>query len=92
MNLEVVAVFVGEEHAVGVTGGEEARLLERDGRANASVFADDAEAAFSWTIVVRAAVEQHAASAFRAILFWEHELLFSCFDGKTQGGSRNLRH
>ena len=82
--LAVVAVFVGEEHAVGVALREDARLLEGDGRADAAVFADDAEAAFSGAIVVRAAIEQHAASALGAILFWEHEDLFSCFGGKTQ--------
>ena len=75
-DLEIVTVFVGEEHAVRVASGEDARLLERDGRANASVFADDAEAAFGWTIVVRAVVEQHAASALGTTLFWEHEELF----------------
>ena len=64
---------------------EDAGLLEGDGRANASVFADDAEAAFSWAIVVRATIEQHAASALGTILFWEHELLFSDFRGKRQG-------
>ena len=64
---------------------EHAGLLEGDGRANAAVFADDAEAPFSLAIVVRAAVEQHAASALGAILFWEHELLFSGFSSKTQG-------
>lgn len=58
---------------------EDAGLLEGDRRANASVFADDAEAAFSWAIVVGAAVEQHAASAFGAILFWEHEQVFFRF-------------
>jgi len=68
-----------------VAGGEDAGLLERDGWANASVFADDAEAAFGGAIVVRAMVEQHAASALGAILFWEHELLFSDFGGKRQG-------
>jgi hypothetical protein len=62
-----------------VAGREDAGLLEGDGRANASVFADDAEAAFGWAIVVRAAIEQHAASAFGAILFWEHEVLFFRF-------------
>lgn len=82
--LKVVAVFVGEEHAVRVALREDAGLLEGDRRANASVFADDAEAAFSRAIVVRAAVEQHAASALGAILFWEHEVLFSGFSGKTQ--------
>lgn len=64
---------------------EDAGLLERDGRANASVFADDAEAAFGGAIVVRAAVKQHAASALGTILFWEHEVLFSDFRGKRQG-------
>ena len=64
---------------------EDAGLLEGDGRANASIFANDAEAAFGGAIVVRAAVEQHAASALGAILFWEHEVLFSCFPTKTQG-------
>ena len=79
LGLEVVAVFVGEEHAVGVAFGEDARLLEGNRRADASVFADDAEAAFGWAIVVRAVVEQHAASALGAILFWEHEVLFFLF-------------
>ena len=50
--LEVVAVFVGEEHAVGMAGGENARLFERDGRTNASVLANDAEAAFGRAIIV----------------------------------------
>lgn len=83
-HLAVVAVFVGEEHAVGVALREDAGLLEGDGRADASIFADDAEAAFGGAIVVRAAVEQHAASALGAILFWEHEVLFSGFSPKTQ--------
>lgn len=69
-----------------MAGGEDAGLLEGDGRANASVFANNAKAAFSWAIVVRAMVEQHAASALGAILFWEHELLFSGFSPKTQAG------
>jgi hypothetical protein len=77
--LDVVAVFVGEEHAVGVAFWEDAGLLEWDGRTDTPVFADDAEAAFGWTIVVRAVVEQHAASALGAILFWEHEVLFFRF-------------
>lgn len=68
-----------------MAGGEDAGLLEGDGRANASVFANNAKAAFSWAIVVRAMVEQHAASALGAILFWEHEVLFSGFSPKTQG-------
>lgn len=67
-----------------MAGGEDAGLLEGDWRANASVFADDAQAALGGAIVVRAAVEQHAASALGAILFWEHELLFSDFGGKRQ--------
>ncbi len=83
---DVVAVFGGEEHAVGVAFGEDAGLRERDGRANASIFADDAEAALSGAIRVRAVIEQHAASAFGAILFWEHEVLFSGFSPKTQAG------
>lgn len=67
-----------------MAGGEDAGLLEGDGRANASVFADDAEAAFGWTIVVRAVIEQHTASALGAILFWEHRKPFSDFLLKTQ--------
>lgn len=68
-----------------MAGGEDAGLLEGNGWANASVFADDAEAAFGGAIVVGAAIEQHAASALGAILFWEHEVLFSGFSPKTQG-------
>lgn len=64
--------------------GEDAGLLEGNGRADASVFADDTEAAFSWAIVVRAAIEQHAASALGAILFWEHGKPFSDFLPETQ--------
>lgn len=67
-----------------MAGGEDAGLLEGYGRADASVFADDAEAAFSGAIVVRAMVEQHAASALRAILLWEHEVLFSDIGAKRQ--------
>jgi len=67
--LAVAAVFVGEEHAVGVAFREEAGLLEWDGGADASAFADHADAAFGRTIVMRAAVEQHAAVARRAFLF-----------------------
>jgi hypothetical protein len=68
-DLTVAAVFVGEEHAVGVAFGEEAGLLEGGGGANASAFADNADAAFGRAIVMGAAVEQHAAAAGRAFLF-----------------------
>lgn len=67
--LYVAAVFVGEEHAVGVALGEEARLQERHGRANPAVFADDADAALRGALCVRAVVEQHAAAALGTILF-----------------------
>lgn len=69
MPLAVAAVFVGEEHAVGVAFGEEAGLLERHGRANASAFADDADAALGGAIVMGTAVEQHPAAALGASLF-----------------------
>ena len=49
--------------------GEEAGLLEGDGGTNASAFADHADAALRRTIIVGAAVEDHAAAAGRAFLF-----------------------
>ena len=49
--------------------GEEAGLLEWDGGANPSAFADYADAAFGRAIVMRTAVENHAATALRAFLF-----------------------
>ena len=52
--------------------GEEAGLLEGDGGTNASAFADDADAALGGAIVVGAAIEDHAAAAFRTFLFGEH--------------------
>lgn len=67
--LAVVAVVVGEEHAVGVAVGEKAGLLERHGGANAAAFANDADAALRWAIVMRTVVEKHAAAALGASLF-----------------------
>jgi len=49
--------------------GEETGLLEGDGGANASAFADHADATFRRAILIRTAIEQHAATARRAFLF-----------------------
>jgi hypothetical protein len=65
----VAAVFVGEEHAVGVAFREEACLPERCCGTNAAAFADNADAAFRRAIVMRTAVEKHAAAALGAFLF-----------------------
>lgn len=49
--------------------GEEAGLFERDGGADASTFADDADAAFGRAMIMSAVIKQHAASACWAFLF-----------------------
>lgn len=83
----VTAVFVGEEHAARVAFGEEAGLFERDGGADASAFADHADAAFGRAIVVRATVEQHAAAAIRASLFRQHGEIFLGFSEQNARGA-----
>ena len=65
---------------------EEAGLFEGDGGANASAFADHADAAFGRAIIVGAAIENHAAATRRAFLFREHgEVFFSIFSSKASG-------
>ncbi len=68
-NSAVVAVFVGEEHAVSVAFGEKDRLAKWSSGTNAAAFADDADAALGRAIVVRTVIEEHAAAALGASLF-----------------------
>ncbi len=68
-NSAVVAVVVGEEHAVSVAFREEARLAKWGSGTNAAAFANDADAAFRWAIVMGTVVEQHAVAALGASLF-----------------------
>lgn len=66
---DVVAVFVGEEHAVRVAFREEARLPKGNGGTNTTAFADDADAPLGWAMVMRAMVEKHPAAALGTSLF-----------------------
>lgn len=68
--LVVASVFVGEKHPVGVALREEARLFEGHCGANPAAFAHDADTAFRGAILVDTAIQDHAAAAVRAILFW----------------------
>ena len=49
--------------------GEEACLFEGNGWADASAFADDADAAFGRAMIMSAVIKQHAASASGTFLF-----------------------
>lgn len=69
-NLTVAAVFVGEEHAVGVAFREEAGLFEGHGWTNPAAFADDAHALLGGAVFVNTTIKQHAAAALRTGLFW----------------------
>ena len=66
---DVAAVFVGDEHAVGMAFGKEAGLFERHRGTYAPVFADDAYASLRLAIVMRAAIKNHAPAALGALLF-----------------------
>lgn len=66
---DVAAVFVGDEHAVRMAFWKEAGLFEWHRGTYASVFADDADAALGLAIFMRAAIKNHAATAFWTLLF-----------------------